>query len=625
MAPSFAEVDVVTAGDNFVCQVCQDIADNGPYELDEAEELIPAHSFCRCAFAPAGKYARDYNPYHEPAGSPEGGQFTSGPGAEIPQSQLDPRVTTVGGDQWNKDLAVKLERQYQGAKPELEKILTDMLPEHRAAEPETDEEEEGPLIPDSWDMLSNADQDAVKEDWMKQTYSEFLDSEQNNWYESGQALDQAKQHVADKWGEKTIEQTLKGPVEHYEIPEWAQDVFDTARGEHRIPFTDEQIYRAIDLTYENDYEGGKDPDISFNDEKLKEPQYGHDPTEELPLGIEKPHPEMLLTQDMRDSLEKGLIKAFNKEADSKSSDEEPPSGYFDEGIGELQDQVFEDMSDKTKFQWAQDNWADFPKGEEKIGETVTLAEIPHWDPIGDRGSDKDYQRTKIAATNMSRERAADLMVKRGVFDNRAQALVAAHKLDDRLWVAWKSSSTSEAGRILQAAAAAELGGRARGELADASIKDTADRRFDGGWSGIRAYLRAKWETTQFLLDKANMPTLDVFRAVSIQGDKGAEYPLTGQFTKLTDIKLERNGAQSTSTKLSVPNNWDGAADRVVLRMHIPRTAALSVPVYGQNVYGEEEVVVTGTAWGKWDAWRGRAPDIDEVPMHDRARIVEHAW
>jgi 8-oxo-dGTP pyrophosphatase MutT (NUDIX family) len=53
------EVDVLTAGDEFVCIICEEISENGPYTLNEAEDLIPAHGFCRCAFVPAGKYARD--------------------------------------------------------------------------------------------------------------------------------------------------------------------------------------------------------------------------------------------------------------------------------------------------------------------------------------------------------------------------------------------------------------------------------------------------------------------------------------------------------------------------------------------------------------------------------------
>lgn len=59
-------VDVITAGDEDVCEECEQIAAEGPYSIDEAQGLIPAHNWCRCAFAPAGKYekdaARDYSP-----------------------------------------------------------------------------------------------------------------------------------------------------------------------------------------------------------------------------------------------------------------------------------------------------------------------------------------------------------------------------------------------------------------------------------------------------------------------------------------------------------------------------------------------------------------------------------
>jgi hypothetical protein len=45
-------VEVLTAGDDNVCPICEDISDDGPYTLDEAEDLIPAHPHCRCAFVP---------------------------------------------------------------------------------------------------------------------------------------------------------------------------------------------------------------------------------------------------------------------------------------------------------------------------------------------------------------------------------------------------------------------------------------------------------------------------------------------------------------------------------------------------------------------------------------------
>jgi hypothetical protein len=46
-------VEVLTAGDDDVCIICEDIAAANPYSIVEARGLIPAHPNCRCAFVPA--------------------------------------------------------------------------------------------------------------------------------------------------------------------------------------------------------------------------------------------------------------------------------------------------------------------------------------------------------------------------------------------------------------------------------------------------------------------------------------------------------------------------------------------------------------------------------------------
>lgn len=49
----YERVNVLTAGDDDVCPVCEAIADDGPYSINRARQLIPAHPNCRCAFTPA--------------------------------------------------------------------------------------------------------------------------------------------------------------------------------------------------------------------------------------------------------------------------------------------------------------------------------------------------------------------------------------------------------------------------------------------------------------------------------------------------------------------------------------------------------------------------------------------
>jgi hypothetical protein len=45
-------VSVETAGDDEVCKVCRKIARKGPYKINKARALIPAHPRCRCIFVP---------------------------------------------------------------------------------------------------------------------------------------------------------------------------------------------------------------------------------------------------------------------------------------------------------------------------------------------------------------------------------------------------------------------------------------------------------------------------------------------------------------------------------------------------------------------------------------------
>lgn len=46
-------VNVRTAGDENVCPICEGIAEDGPYSVNTARSLIPAHPHCRCVFVPA--------------------------------------------------------------------------------------------------------------------------------------------------------------------------------------------------------------------------------------------------------------------------------------------------------------------------------------------------------------------------------------------------------------------------------------------------------------------------------------------------------------------------------------------------------------------------------------------
>ena len=216
----------------------------------------------------------------------------------------------------------------------------------------------------------------------------------------------------------------------------------------------------------------------------------------------------------------------------------------------------------------------------------------------------------------------------------------SQRVDRTLWAGWKASSTTTEGRLLQVATAFEPGGRLNEQTSrDIGVKEMMAHAEDeyaniGGWAGVRAYVRAKWETTQYLLDKAGLKTLQLYRGIDIGSQKFNKMYLQRHYNEAEKVQgfihmptldVLRNGAASTSVSPDVANDWGSGGNRVVLRAEVPRTAAVSIPAYGINVKSEQEVVVAGTAWHGWDAWAKKAPEFSEVPLQkDRSAAREAA-
>ena len=99
------------------------------------------------------------------------------------------------------------------------------------------------------------------------------------------------------------------------------------------------------------------------------------------------------------------------------------------------------------------------------------------------------------------------------------------------------------------------------------------------------------------------------------------YPDQNIFKLLPNLSVMRNGAASTTTDPEIANDWGSTSGRVVLRAHVPRTAAISIPCYGANVHSEHEVVIAGTAWHGWDAWLGQAPTFEQVALGGKVKGV----
>ena len=101
--------------------------------------------------------------------------------------------------------------------------------------------------------------------------------------------------------------------------------------------------------------------------------------------------------------------------------------------------------------------------------------------------------------------------------------------------------------------------------------------------------------------------------------KGINYvPLT--YTRYPYAHIARNGCASYTTDPGVANGWVGSGG-TVLRVVVPRTAAISIPAFGINIHSEHECVISGTAWAAWDAWQYKAPTFEEVPL-DTNHMIE---
>ena len=118
---------------------------------------------------------------------------------------------------------------------------------------------------DEWSMLSDDVQSDVRDRWMRDSRDEFISSEEQNWRESGQAKDDAKRELAAMYSGG-------------DIPEWVTEALDGARNYREakdlppIPYTNKQLYDAITVDYESrNGDGEDDPEISFDDDLLKEP------------------------------------------------------------------------------------------------------------------------------------------------------------------------------------------------------------------------------------------------------------------------------------------------------------------------------------------------------------------
>lgn len=563
------------------------------------------------------------------------------------EPELHPEIVKVGGDDWNQETAIKLEKEYQTAKPDLEALIHKNVGEEvDTAVDEDDLHENAPYVPDSWEGLSDSQQEDVKSAWKENTKQEFLDSEENNWIDNGGQKDDAQALVAYEFSSSDPNF------------DWARDTISdwkAAREEEGkpVPYDTMTLVDSLQIEYEPNGEGTGKVSIDFDNSLLQSP-IGYDPNQLLLPGIEPVDPSSFLDDEMREELTKELEKAFDTQADELISDGkvETPD-YIGEQVDEYQDEYWDSKDDSEKFKYAEDNTdiisdaqQEYDEYYENNGQSGGADEvaIPNtFDPLQNTGDSVEYKKTHALVTFMSRERGIQLLQQRGLVDKdrpTSDYRGDVKDVDNDLWRSWKESSAgSFGGQVLQLASAEELGARYR-EMPKArqDIIEQANSRYKeiGGFAGVKALVRAKWETSQYALDKAGVNSLVVYRGLRVEMPSDeptqkveAEHwkdpnGVSGSkiYERFTDAQITRNGMYSTTTSREVANGWNaGHGTKVVLRLDVPRTAVVSFPAYGINVHSEKEVVVAGTAFRGWDAWKNNAPSYGDVPMFNEKKTA----
>ena len=108
-------LDVLTAGDDRVCDVCDGISEGGPYTISKARSLIPAHPNCRCVFVAAGAVKDAFDP-NEP-------RDREGKWTETGYEFVSPSVEDIGFDQAQQGLSGRREKLMLEASGDIDRAV----------------------------------------------------------------------------------------------------------------------------------------------------------------------------------------------------------------------------------------------------------------------------------------------------------------------------------------------------------------------------------------------------------------------------------------------------------------------------------------------------------------------
>ena len=539
---------------------------------------------------------------------------TLAPAAIVPISALPEPVARTDGSEWNQGTSIRLAQEHHIKREAIQASVASI------------EGKQIKSVVAAWSDLPSDVQYSVEKAWKKSQYSIEYQHLEEHW-RSHDALTEAMDKIALETSPPPAKLSEEGErlAQTPANDDWAVTAIEEREGERDkpYPFTHEQILDALIITVDESM-GDPRPHFVWDNEALDTP-IGTGPDQLWLPGMQGEPPHFKLTAKMRTDIEGALDVALRAKADDLVGSLDPPEHLMEEAE-ELAEQLWDATADDDKYLYGLRQGEFSPDDKEAV--VVAMPDKP--DPMNVR-SDANYRATQRVAKALTIERAQAVYAERGLEVPTADVIDQA---DDRLWQGWVASSTDSSGVILQMVAADELGGRLNddrlamwgGRTGVESMAD-AEYKWMGGYEGLKAYIRGKWETTQEIMERAGIEEVQVYRGIALEESKRGPEVSDGQYRKLPEADIKRNGLASFSTDPAVTNNWGGEQGRVVVRATVPRTAVLSFPAYGKNIHSEHEVILAGTGWTGWDAWAGAAPSFERSPMQlQRGTSAEQqAW
>lgn len=525
----------------------------------------------------------------------------------------DPRQQDLPGVEvpHHQKLIQEAERDLKELEPLIEQAIADA--DYDNVGSTGDDPDADPWEDAEFDDLSSSDQDAAHDKWVEDNRDSYGDDiDMSSWIADNIDTDKIYENAKDKF-EQEFDPAMAGLDPAFKI---SMESFD-----HAV-----RVY------------AGEDPKIEVVSALRKED------------GSE-------LSMEEQEAV-RGFFRTKVHEAHDEHYDELTDSDEYrealDEQVADAIEEGWNSTSDSEKLAIAIDLGAEPPSREPESQSVSPGAPDEYkWDHRPDEAvTDEDYLKTRAISLKLASLRTQQLMEQRGILPPKSGTFADPDKIADQVWTGWKGSSTNPMGLALQLAASEELGtvsrldddqmraARAAAANRFVSSSEVIERTLSEadtvklGMDRLKAYVRGQWGATQYILKQSGDAEVDVFRAVLIpekdvvstkQEQAGSEY------TKLPELSLKRNAAMSATTASRVANYWSGVdlpndgvpRQRVVLRFKAPREAVLSLPVFGQNLHNESEVVLLGTKSGfKWDAWWKRAPEFRFTPISLRRDLAD---